>query len=133
LPLFFGLSAGYPTCSKSGFSPNQDGGRYFLEHEWWGLLQIAVSNVPSSWINQHRALTTTYFEMGEPTATNIVSEYPIAEFATLSTLRDRLVDATLNGRKVSTTALALEREVEREPPQSLAHSVVCAQARTCAD
>jgi hypothetical protein len=39
----------------------------------------------------------------------------------------------LNGRKVSTTALALEREVEREPPQSLAHSVVCAQARTCAD
>ena len=61
------------------------------------------------------AQATTLFEMGEPSAANLFPELPIAEFAFPGPLRDRLVDAILNGRKVSTTGLALEYEVEDEP------------------
>lgn len=42
------------------------------------------------------------------------SELPIAEFAFPGPLRDRLVEAILDGRKVTTTSLALEYEDERE-------------------
>ena len=40
---------------------------------------------------------------------------PVVEFAFPGPLRDQLVEAVREGHKVSTTALALEYEIEREP------------------
>jgi len=62
-----------------------------------------------------RGSTTTLCRMDEPSLGNDLSRLPIAEFAFPGPLRDRLVEAILNGHKVSTTALALAYEVENEP------------------
>ena len=62
-----------------------------------------------------RTWATTLLGMGEPSAVKILSELPVTEFAFPGPLRDRLVDAVLSERKVSTTGLALAYEVEREP------------------
>lgn len=43
------------------------------------------------------------------------SGLPLAEFAFPGALRDRLVAAILDGRKVSTTCLAVEFQIEDEP------------------
>jgi uncharacterized protein YhfF len=53
------------------------------------------------------------------------SELPISEFVFPGPLRDRLISAILDGRKVTTTSLALEYEIEREPlPSEGQRSVV---------
>jgi len=44
-----------------------------------------------------------------------LTRLPLAEFAFPGPLRDRLVAAILDGSKVSTTALAIEYEIENEP------------------
>ena len=54
-------------------------------------------------------------EMDKHSEASGFSELPVAEFAFPGPLRDRLVDAILTGRKVSTTGLALAYAVEREP------------------
>ena len=53
--------------------------------------------------------------MNETISTDNFSELPISEFAFPGPLRDRLISAILDGRKVTTTSLALEYEIEREP------------------
>jgi uncharacterized protein YhfF len=53
------------------------------------------------------------------------SELPRSEFAFPGSLRDRLVSAILDGRKVATTSLALEYEIGHETlPCKGQHSVV---------
>lgn len=53
--------------------------------------------------------------MKETISTDDFSELPISEFAFPGPLRNRLISAILDGRKVTTTSLALEYEIEREP------------------
>jgi uncharacterized protein YhfF len=53
--------------------------------------------------------------VNEAISTDNFSELPISEFAFPGPLRDRLISAILEGRKVTTTSLALEYETEREP------------------
>jgi len=53
--------------------------------------------------------------VNETISTDNFSELPISEFAFPGHLRDRLIGAILDGRKVTTTSLALEYEIEREP------------------
>jgi uncharacterized protein YhfF len=69
--------------------------------------------------------------MSEPFAADIFSELPIAEFAFPGPLRNRLVDAIVNGRKVSTTGLALEYEVEREPLPQPGQRFVVVDSNNC--
>jgi uncharacterized protein YhfF len=53
--------------------------------------------------------------VNETISTDNFSELPISEFAFPGPLRDRLICAILDGRKVTTTSLALEYEIGREP------------------
>ena len=53
--------------------------------------------------------------MNETISNDNFSELPMSEFAFPGPLRDRLISAILDGRKVTTTSLALEYEIEREP------------------
>jgi uncharacterized protein YhfF len=53
------------------------------------------------------------------------SELPVAQFAFPGPLRDRLVAAVLDGRKVATTSLAIEYEHDHQPlPHAGQRSVV---------
>ena len=45
---------GCPTCSKSGFDPNEHGWLYFLEHDDWQMLQIGITNVPDDRLARHK-------------------------------------------------------------------------------
>ena len=63
--------------------------------------------------------------MNETIFTENFSELPISEFAFPGPLRERLISAILDGRKVTTTSLALEYEIGREPlPCAAQRSVV---------
>jgi uncharacterized protein YhfF len=63
--------------------------------------------------------------VNETISTDNFSELPISEFAFPGPFRDRLISAILDGRKVTTTSLALEYEIEREPlPHEGQRSVV---------
>ena len=52
--------------------------------------------------------------MNETLSADDFSELPRSEFAFPGSLRDRLVSAILDGRKVATTSLALEYEIRHE-------------------
>ena len=52
--------------------------------------------------------------MNEINPTDSYRELPISQFAFPGPLRDRLVTAILEGRKMTTTSLVLEYEIERE-------------------
>jgi uncharacterized protein YhfF len=63
--------------------------------------------------------------VNETISTDNFPELPLSEFAFPGPLRDRLISAILDGRKVTTTSLALEYEIEREPlPSEGQRSVV---------
>jgi len=63
--------------------------------------------------------------VNETIFTENFSELPISEFAFPGPLRERLISAILDGRKVTTTSLALEYEIGRDPlPCEAQRSVV---------
>jgi hypothetical protein len=45
---------GCPTCSISGFDPNQNGYLYFLIQPIWEIFQIGITNVPEDRLNRHK-------------------------------------------------------------------------------
>jgi hypothetical protein len=45
---------GCPSCALTGYSPAKDGYLYFLQHDFWGLLQIGITNDPSERLARHR-------------------------------------------------------------------------------
>jgi len=45
---------GCPSCAKYGYSPNEDGYLYFLNHPDWDLLQIGISNDISRRLTKHK-------------------------------------------------------------------------------
>jgi hypothetical protein len=57
---------GCPTCSKTGFDPNQDGYLYFLTHEHWKMLQIGITNNPQKRISNHKKLGWEVIEIRGP-------------------------------------------------------------------
>lgn len=60
------LKTGCPTCSKSGFDPNQDGWIYFLWHDNWEMFQIGITNVPDDRLSRHRRLGWSVLELRGP-------------------------------------------------------------------
>jgi hypothetical protein len=46
---------GCPSCTKSGFDPNQNGWVYFLHHPEKSLLQIGITNRPKDRISLHQS------------------------------------------------------------------------------
>src|ERR1700677_659592 len=46
-------NAGCPTCAKPGYDPNKPGYIYLVRHDYWGLLQIGISNHPEQRIGNH--------------------------------------------------------------------------------
>lgn len=61
-----GNGTGCPTCSKTGFDPNQDGYLYFLKHPLWEMFQIGITNVPDDRLNRHRRLGWKVIEVRGP-------------------------------------------------------------------
>lgn len=60
------LGSGCPTCSNSGFDPNDEGFFYFLEHPEWEMFQIGITNVPDDRLSRHRKLGWVVLELRGP-------------------------------------------------------------------
>jgi hypothetical protein len=48
------MKTGCPSCSKTGFDPNERGWIYFLEHQLWGMFQIGITNYPKKRLATHQ-------------------------------------------------------------------------------
>ncbi len=48
-----GNGRGCPSCAKSGFDPNEKGWLYLIENDFLGLLQIGITNDPTTRLAQH--------------------------------------------------------------------------------
>jgi hypothetical protein len=77
---------GCPTCSKSGFDPNEKGYLYFLIHPVWEMYQIGITNNPSRRLASHAKLGWQVVELRGPTEGHLVQEW---ETAMLRMLRSK--------------------------------------------
>ena len=60
------MSAGCPSCAPSGFSPNQEGWLYLLEHDDLDMYQIGISNAVEKRITQHKKRGWAVIEVRGP-------------------------------------------------------------------
>ena len=49
-----GAGSGCPSCSTSGFDPNQNGYVYFLIQPTWEIFQIGITNIPEDRLQRHK-------------------------------------------------------------------------------
>ena len=61
-----GAKTGCPTCSNSGFNPNDRGYLYFLNHQKWEMFQIGITNNPDKRLGQHKKLGWEIIELRGP-------------------------------------------------------------------
>lgn len=59
---------GCPSCSTSGFNPNEKGWLYFLSHPEWDMLQVGITNNPDMRLADHARLGWELLEVRGPMA-----------------------------------------------------------------
>jgi len=69
---------GCPTCAPGGFSPNDDGFLYFLQHPAWNMLQIGITNNPNKRLEQHRKLGWQPIELRGPMDGHLTQQWETA-------------------------------------------------------
>lgn len=57
---------GCPTCSNSGFDPNEPGWLYLIEHDELEMFQIGISNTPEKRLNDHSKRGWEYMDIRGP-------------------------------------------------------------------
>ncbi len=55
-----------PSCSQTGFDPNQNGYLYFLIHPKWEILQIGITNFPKDRLKKHSKIGFELLEIRGP-------------------------------------------------------------------
>lgn len=60
------MGVGCPSCSKTGFDPNQNGYLYFIQHPNWNMLQIGITNSPNKRLRDHERLGWRILEVRGP-------------------------------------------------------------------
>jgi hypothetical protein len=69
---------GCPTCSKSGFDPNQKGFLYFIMHTNWLMLQIGITNLPENRLKDHKKNGWTVIEIRGPMDGHLTQQWETA-------------------------------------------------------
>ncbi len=86
------LNRGCPSCSKTGFDPNEDGYLYFLRHPEWELLQIGISNKLKNRLNTHSNLGWEVVEVRGPTEGYLVQRWETAILRHIRTNGGKMAD-----------------------------------------
>ncbi len=73
-----GNKTGCPTCSISGFDPNDKGYLYFLVHQNWQMLQIGITNVPENRLSKHKKLGWELIELRGPMDGHLTQQWETA-------------------------------------------------------
>ena len=77
---------GCPSCAKTGFDPNKDGYIYFLDHDYWYMFQIGISNQPEKRLHDHELLGWRVLEVRGPMEGHLANDL---ETAMLRALKKR--------------------------------------------
>ncbi len=70
--------SGCPSCSKSGFDPNQDGYLYFISHPHWKMYQIGITNDPKTRLGNHKSLGWEALELRGPMDGHLAQQWEAA-------------------------------------------------------
>ncbi len=73
-----GQSTGCPTCSKTGFSPDEDGYLYLLVHQTWDMFQVGITNNPETRLGNHRNLGWDLIEIRGPMVGHLTQQWETA-------------------------------------------------------
>jgi hypothetical protein len=69
---------GCPTCSVTGFNPNDDGFLYFLVQKDWEMFQIGITNIPDDRIQRHKRLGWELLEIRGPMDGHLTQQWETA-------------------------------------------------------
>lgn len=83
---------GCPSCSKTGFNPNEDGYLYFLVHEHWSLFQIGISNAPKDRVAQHSRAGWQLLDLRGPMEGYLAQKWEIAILQYVKSKGGRMAD-----------------------------------------
>ena len=89
---------GCPTCSKSGFDPNQDGYLYFIEHINWSMLQIGITNIPDDRLRDHKKLGWELLEIRGPMDGHLTQQWETAILRMLKSKGADLSNSKIAGK-----------------------------------
>ena len=70
--------SGCPSCSKYGFTPNQDGFLYFIKHSDWEMYQIGITNLPDDRLKDHKKLGWELIELRGPMDGHLTQQWETA-------------------------------------------------------
>jgi hypothetical protein len=73
-----GHLTGCPSCAQTGFDPNADGYLYFLNHSFWEMFQIGITNVPDDRLNRHKRLGWELLELRGPMDGHLTQQWETA-------------------------------------------------------
>ena len=83
------MKSGCPTCSTGGYDPNEKGYLYFIQHDYWKMLQIGITNIPDDRLRDHRKLGWEVLELRGPMDGHLTQQW---ETAILRMLRAKGAD-----------------------------------------
>ena len=69
---------GCPTCAKSGFDPNEESFIYFLQHPHWEMLQIGITNDPTTRLAKHSRNGWELLELRGPMDGHLTQQWELA-------------------------------------------------------
>ena len=93
-----GNQRGCPTCSKTGFDPNQDGYLYFMTHSLWEMYQIGITNVPDKRLPTHRNAGWELKELRGPMDGHLTQQWETAILRMLKTKGADLSNSKIAGK-----------------------------------
>ena len=67
-----------PSCSKTGFDPNQESFLYFITHNDWNMHQIGITNDPDTRVGQHKNLGWELLELRGPMDGHLTQQWETA-------------------------------------------------------
>jgi hypothetical protein len=70
--------SGCPTCSNSGFDPNEYGFLYFIQHSGWQMFQIGITNDPTRRLKKHSRLGWELLEIRGPMDGHLTQQWETA-------------------------------------------------------
>jgi hypothetical protein len=92
------MGRGCPTCSKTGFSPNDPGYLYFLSHEAWEMLQIGITNSPDDRLSKHKRLGWELLELRGPMNGHLTQQWETAILRMLKSKGADLSNSSVAGK-----------------------------------
>ncbi len=89
---------GCPSCSKTGFDPNQNGYLYFLIQPKWEVYQVGITNVPDDRLARHRRNGFDLLELRGPMDGHTAQELETALLRYLKSQKANLSPEHIEGK-----------------------------------